>query len=37
MKKLINKPEDVLADALKGVEAAHPTTAPSPRSPARWR
>jgi dihydroxyacetone kinase-like protein len=24
MKKLINKPEDVLADALKGVEAAHP-------------
>ena len=24
MKKLINKPEDVLADALKGVAAAHP-------------
>jgi dihydroxyacetone kinase-like protein len=24
MKKLINKPENVLADALKGVEAAHP-------------
>jgi dihydroxyacetone kinase-like protein len=24
MKKLINKPEDVLADALKGVDAAHP-------------
>src|SRR6476619_8326580 len=24
MKKLINRPEDVLADALKGVDAAHP-------------
>ena len=24
MKKLINDPEDVLADALKGVAAAHP-------------
>ena len=24
MKKLINRPEDVLADALKGIDAAHP-------------
>ena len=37
MKKLINRPEDVLADALKGIDAAHPELRVAHHHPGSYR